>query len=210
MHFVQPNPKTPHLTFIGGGTLARAILDGLSKYDAPKTEHSAMYSVSITARRKESVGQLRQQYPGAYVTDDNEDEKLWKFATANTPTVHIVLICTQPQSTFDVCKSIRLAHEKTLRAFQSLPIVVTMCPGITIPTLESWLTLENHSKPFSVVRTMPNTPVSICQGATALATSRHVKDIEFDNVVKLFRIFSPCVEKLPKEELLDVAAAVSG
>lgn len=213
MPFVQPTRKTHHLTFIGGGTLACAILDGLSEYDASaaiKSGQTTEYSVSITARRQERVGELSQRYPGAYVTDDNDDEKLWLFAKDNVPAAHTILICTQPQSTFDVCESIRLAHEKSSLPCNNLPTVVTMCPGITISKLESWLSLHNDQKPFTVVRTMPNTPVSIRQGATALFTSRHATDAEVESVIALFRIFSPCVERLAEEDLLDVAAAVSG
>jgi len=213
MHFVQPTRKTHHLTFIGGGTLACAILDGLSKYStstAFKPGQTTEYSVSITARRQERVGELSQRYPGAYVTNNNDDRKLWLFAKENMPAAHMILICTQPQSTFDVCESIRLAHEKIFLPCNNLPTVVTMCPGITISKLESWLSLQNHQKPFTVVRTMPNTPVSIRQGATALFTSRYATAAEVDSVIALFHVFSPCVERLAEEGLLDVVAAVSG
>lgn len=204
-------PSRAHITFIGGGTMACAILDGLagSASTAFKPGHKSEYSFSITARRQERVAELAERYPGAYVTDNNDDEKLWRFARDNKLVTHIVLICTKPHSTFDVCESIRLAYENTPTPCV-LPTVVTMCPGITISTLESWLSPRNHQKPFPVIRTMPNTPVSIRQGATALIASRHTTAAELDRVITLFRVFSPCVEVLQDESLLDVAAAISG
>ncbi|ORY11778.1 pyrroline-5-carboxylate reductase dimerization-domain-containing protein [Clohesyomyces aquaticus] len=211
MHFVQPSRTTTHLTFVGGGTLACAILDGLSEQAAStalRPSQRTDYSVSITVRRQECIEQISKRYPGAYVTDNNDDEKLWLFDHA--PAVHIILICTKPHSTSDVCERIRLAHDKSCPPCQNLPVVVTMCPGITISKLETWLRLGKNQNSFTVVRTMPNTPVSIRQGATAFFTSEHATDEEVESVVALFRVFSPCVERLLEENLLDVAAAVSG
>ncbi|KFY81621.1 hypothetical protein V498_08706, partial [Pseudogymnoascus sp. VKM F-4517 (FW-2822)] len=153
--------------------------------------------------------QLSERYPGAYVTNNNDDKKLWRIAKDNNLAAHVILICTKPQLTFDVCESICLAYDKVVMPC-ILPIVVTMCPGITISTLESWLNPQNHPKPFAVVRSMPNTPVSIRQGATALVASQHATTAEVDRVIALFRVFSPCVEILQEESLLDVAAALSG
>jgi pyrroline-5-carboxylate reductase len=72
-----------------------------------------------------------------------------------------------------------------------------MCPGITIPTLESWLTLSNGTGVSGVVRTIPNTPVSLRQGATAVIASQRVTAVQLDRVVDLFRIISPCVGRDP-------------
>lgn len=211
MHHVTPTRGRTHLTFIGGGTMACAILDGLAEpaSTAFRSGQKPEYSFSITARRQERVVQLSERYPEAYVAANNDDEKLWLFAKDDQPAAHIILICTKPQSTFEVCESIRLAHEKAPMPC-NLPTVITMSPGITISKLESWLSPQTHSKRFTVVRTMPNTPVSIRQGATALIASRHATTAEVDRVIVLFRVFSPCVETLPEENLLDVAAAVSG
>ena len=191
--------------------MACAILDGLAESASTpfKPGQETDYSISITARRQERVIELAQRYPGAYVTNNNDDDKLWHFAQGDEPTAHIILICTKPQSTFDVCERIRRAHQKASMIY-SLPTVVTMSPGITISKLESWLSPENSPKLFTVVRTMPNTPVSIRQGATALVASRHATSVELNRVTALFHVFSPCVETLPDENLLDVAAAVSG
>ncbi|KAF2430775.1 hypothetical protein EJ08DRAFT_670300 [Tothia fuscella] len=200
-----------HITFIGGGTMACAILDGLAESMSTtlKPGQAPEHTFSITTRRQERTMQLSERYPRAYVTDSNDDGRLWELARNDESTAHIVLICTKPQSTLEVCQSIRLAH-KSIPAAYNLPIVVTMCPGITIAQLESWLNPHSHSNRFPVVRTMPNTPVSIRQGATALVPSRWASASEVDCVVTFFRVFSPCVEVLPKETLLDVAAAVSG
>ena len=83
-------------------------------------------------------------------------------------------------------------------------------PSITIPTLESWLTLSNGTGVSGVVRTIPNTPVSLRQGATAVIASQRVTAVQLDRVVDLFRIISPCVGILSEENLLNAAVAISG
>ncbi|KAF2005474.1 hypothetical protein P154DRAFT_424640, partial [Amniculicola lignicola CBS 123094] len=158
---------------------------------------------------QECVEQISKRYPETYVTDNNDDEKLWLFNNGDAPVAHIVLICTKPQSTSDVCDSIRMAHDKASFPSRNLPMVVTMCPGITISKLETWLHLRENQNAFTVVKTMPNTPVYIRQGATAFFTNKHASEAKVKSVVALFRVFSPCVERLAEESLLDVAVAVS-
>jgi pyrroline-5-carboxylate reductase len=211
MHLIPPPRGDTHLTFIGGGTMACAVLDGLvsSGLTTFVPNRKPKYSFSITARRQDHALELWERYPGAYITIDNSDENLWQFPDDDQPSAHLVLICTKPDSTHEVCQRIVLAHDAA-PAHRALPTVITMCPGIKVSTLESWLDRGDGQSRFPVIRTMPNTPVSLRQGTTALIASPRATADQVDRVVELFRVFSPCVEILPDEELLNVAAAVSG
>jgi len=93
MYHDKPIRGRTHLTFIGGGTMACAILDGLveSPSTAFRPGQKPEYSFSITARRQERVVQLSERYPGAYVADNNDDEKLWLFAKDDQLASHIIL-----------------------------------------------------------------------------------------------------------------------
>jgi len=189
--------------------LERLVKSGLTTY---LPHRKPRYSFSISTRRQEHALELSRRYPDAYITADNSDKKLWRFYDGNDArsVPHIVLICTKPDQTHAVCQNMVAAHDTASARHGTLPIVVTMCPGITIPTLESWLTLSNGEGVFGVVRTMPNTPVSLRQGATALIASQRAAAVQLDRVVDLFRTVSPCVEILSDESLLNVAAAISG
>jgi pyrroline-5-carboxylate reductase len=145
------------------------------------------------------------------ITIDDSVMKLWQFCGDDTISIsHIVLICTKPDQTRAVCQNLVTAHDAVSARESVLPTVVAMCLGITIPTLESWLTLPDGTYVFGVVRTMPNTPVSLRQGATAVIASQRVTAVQLDRVVGLFRIVYPCVEVLSEESLLNVAMAISG
>jgi pyrroline-5-carboxylate reductase len=94
----------------------------------------------------------------------------------------------------------------TLEAIDSdsRPTVLTMCPGITVKQLQSWLP---HGT--CVVRTMPNSPVGCRQGATGLFASENASH-RIDVVATTLRDVSPAVVPLLEERLLDVVAAVAG
>ena len=204
------------LTFVGGGVLATSIIDGLLESAGNVTKGRTQYDISITARRDEHAAALRHRYPGALVTTNNRDPRLWKTqfplqsnngdggeTNSITPTTRIVLICTQPQFTSAVCED--MYHVMTHCRLVPSPIFVTMCPGITIQQLGGWL-----RKQVPIVRTMPNTPVSVRQGATAMFANSLASPSDVQHVTALFRPISPSVCVLPREELLDVAASVSG
>ncbi|ETS81354.1 hypothetical protein PFICI_06356 [Pestalotiopsis fici W106-1] len=185
------------LTIIGCGVFGRSIVDGLLS-----SESSPEYRLALTHRRFEALKALQIDYPDAVVSRDNGDPLIWDH-TDGAAIRHVVLIATQPRFTSNVCKDICNAV-KSARSAQEL-VVVTVCPGITLAQLKSWLPCET-----TIIRAMPNTPISISQGATALFASESAPCEVVSEVRAIFRRISPVVAMLPREELMDVAAAVSG
>ncbi|KAH5214359.1 hypothetical protein HBI62_182960 [Parastagonospora nodorum] len=192
-------PSLPiiQLTIIGCGTLASGIVDGL------RNQHNLTrsYRLSLTGRREEHVNFLRKKYPEALVTANNCDPRIW--APVPGATAHLVVIGTQPQFTKAVCTEIRDTIESFCKA--NPPVVLTMCPGITISQLQTWLPAN-----YPIIRSMPNTPVAVGQGATALFANKFVTSGSINEIKKVFLNVSPCVECLNCEDLLDVVASVSG
>lgn len=191
--------STPdRLTFIGGGHLARAVISGI--YSSNVSWKDAC-PISVTARRTEHAEQLNKSYPKAFVTTNNLHPAIWA-ADSKPPTDHVVFICTRPKEVLEVCREIA----STLETFKgsARPTVVTMCPGISVAQLQSWL-----PKGVPIVRSMPNLPVTCREGATALfASADAVSRVEL--VASVLREVSPAVSVLPEESLLDVAASISG
>ena len=186
------------LTVIGCGVFGRAIVDGLS---SESHEHQS-YSLSLTHRRKEAAEKLRNDYPEALVTNDNTDTQIW-MSPKHQGNRHIVVIGTQPQYTAEACDDITQAFTSA-GGTQQL-VVVTVCPGITISQLESWLPPNTP-----IVRTMPNTPIAVRQGATALFANGSTTSGVASEIQSIFRRMSPAVALLPREDLMDIVASVSG
>lgn len=193
--------STPdRLTFIGGGHLAQAVINGIYSSNIGWKEACP---ISVTGRRVEHAQQLKKSYPQAFVTTNNLHPAIWAADSSSPPpTAHVVFICTRPKEVPEVCREIA----STLETLQgpARPTVVTMCPGISVAQLQSWL-----PKGTPIVRSMPNLPVTCREGATALVASDDaVSRVEL--VASVLREVSPAVSVLPEESLLDVAASISG
>jgi pyrroline-5-carboxylate reductase len=190
--------RSHRLTFIGGGSFAQALISGICS----TVNETDQFAVSITARRLEHVDELKEKYPEAVVTTNNLDPAIWSGANSNPSQVHILFICTRPMDVPGVC--LELASMLKTLDEAARPTVVTMCPGILVKQLQSWLPKETP-----IVRCMPNTPVGCRQGATALFPSINALS-RIDPVVAVIRAVSPAVCVLSDESLLDVVAAISG
>lgn len=81
-----------------------------------------------------------------------------------------------------------------------------MCPGISVAQLQSWLPAGT-----AIVRSMPNLPVTVREGATGLFPCENARVGQRTEVVRgVIRLVSPAVVVLGREEELDVVAAISG
>ncbi|OJJ79268.1 pyrroline-5-carboxylate reductase family protein, partial [Aspergillus glaucus CBS 516.65] len=145
------------LTIIGCSTLGRSIVDGLLLSLSPQPSN---YRLSLTTRNPQQLSGLQRDYPSALVTADNQDPRIWQGPDSSQ--VHIVVIGTQPQYTIAVCRDICEACV-SFQLGPRPPVVVIVCPGITVSRLEQKLPGKTP-----IVRSMPNTLVAVRQGATAV------------------------------------------
>lgn len=186
------------LTFFGGGHLAQAIISGILSSSNAWTMNCDM---AVTARRPEHVQGLQSRYPQLLVTGNNLDQRIWQDTRISRP-ISIVLLCTRPADIPTVSKQLA----PTLEAFDPAvrPTVVTMCPGITVSQLQDWLPPGT-----AIVRSMPNTPVEVQQGATGLFASGEATS-RINDVQTVLEEVSPPVTIVPEESKLGVVAAISG
>ncbi|TLD07982.1 hypothetical protein PspLS_12162 [Pyricularia sp. CBS 133598] len=223
-------------TIIGCGVIGTSIADGLqaaggdTQRTSPVTHH---YRIRLVTRSEHQIADLQHRYPGSLITSCIRNMSLWEALPCHEEfDLHAVLICTQPQFTRDVCADLKaiyasaphldtddLAVKQSMVSSSSLlsswpktvlqipTVFVTACPGIRIETLASWLPQN-----AAIVRTMPNTPACIRQGATAAFAGPTVSAIAgaAEAVAALIRHVSPSLCFVPTEDLLDVAASVSG
>lgn len=82
-------------------------------------------------------------------------------------------------------------------------LIVSIAAGITFANLQSAFGCE-----YSFVRAMPNTPLLIGEGATALSRTENVSDEDFQSILD---VFSCCgIVREISEEQMDAVIAVSG
>lgn len=109
----------------------------------------------------------------------------------------VLLLAVKPQVMNDVLRELRVvARLDTL--------FVSIAAGIPSGTIEAAL----GERPFRVVRTMPNTPLLVGEGAVAIAPGRHATANDLAVARGLFESSAVVVE-VP-EALMDAVTAVSG
>ncbi|KAJ4403997.1 hypothetical protein N0V85_004954 [Neurospora sp. IMI 360204] len=203
------------LTFIGGGHLAQAFVDGIYASFSTSNNGNSIWKhrssknkpcpITITARRPEHLRHLQTKYPLAHVTLDNLDHHIWETPKNGTEDYHHVLfICTLPINVPSVCRQIAPAIA-SISPSTARPTIVTMCPGISVAQLQSWLPAGTP-----IVRSMPNLPVTVREGATGLFPCENARGQRTEVVRGVTRLVSPAAVVLVREEELDVVAAISG
>lgn len=157
--------------FIGAGNMATAIIGGLLRADFEKSD---IYVYDVFAEKTESFA--RQ---GLTVSPS---------ALSLTQASDIIVLAVKPQQYSEVLKEIACGAS-TDKTF------VSIAAGITVAFVRKGLSLD-----VPVVRAMPNTPLLLGKGATALSPSENVGKAQFELIRKMFES-SGVVEILPEENM---------
>ncbi|HEX8343063.1 MAG TPA: pyrroline-5-carboxylate reductase [Tepidisphaeraceae bacterium] len=174
----------PHdLAFIGAGNMAEAIARGLLSSGAMTADRLIAADVA-EPRRKFFAEQLK-------ITAVEQPADAAREAKA-------IILAVKPQQMPSVLAELGAAiSEKTL--------VVSIAAGVTTRQIEIGLGLGRQWK---VVRTMPNTPMLVGQGAVAIAPGAFATKADV-TAAKTF--FTPAAEVIEVgEDKLDAVTALSG
>ncbi len=170
------------LTFIGGGNMASAMINGLLQ-DGTKAANITV--AEPDAQRRE---QLRNNF-GVHTSDDN-------LSAAST--AEILILAVKPQ----VLKAAAKALAPALQ--QNRPLCLSIAAGVRHATLQSWLG-EN----IPLVRVMPNTPAMIQAGASGLYAPESVNETQRSAAEHIMRATGIALW-LKSEAQMDALTAVSG
>lgn len=153
--------------FIGAGNMGFAIMKGVSESEL--CSDVKMYATSPTIKLF------------AYDKDNEKIKRLEEYGV--TP-------CQSEIEVLQKCKFVFLAIKpqqleevlSTIKAYvKEDTVIVSICAGITAEYIES-MTTDNAR----VVLAMPNTPLLLGEGATALSKNESVLEDEFSLVCKIF------------------------
>ncbi len=144
------------IAFIGTGNMASAIINSILASNLIIAENIYLFN-----RSKEKYS----KFPTECVKCESINE-----ACNNAD---YIFLSTKPQNIKDVLADIKCENSDK-------KVFVSICAGITIESIEKEL---NGAK---IIRTMPNTPLLIGQGVTALCRNDSVTDEEFEFVTSLF------------------------
>jgi pyrroline-5-carboxylate reductase len=165
--------------FLGAGNMANAIIRGIQNSTLSSQYTIMVYDIDVTKCEK----MARQ---GVAVAES---------ALSLVEGCSIVFLAVKPQNYGDLLEEIR----EVATVDQTF---VSIAAGISTVYIQQVL-----GKPCPVVRAMPNTPLLLGQGATALCPN-HVSEAAFQQVCEIFRA-SGLVEILP-EHLMNAVISVNG
>ncbi|ORW21142.1 pyrroline-5-carboxylate reductase [Mycolicibacter nonchromogenicus] len=173
------------IAIIGGGNMGEALLAGLLAAGRPVKD------LVVAERYGERARQLSEKY-SVLVTSVAD-------AIENAA---IVIVAVKPQDVDAVvaefAKSVAAASGDSVEQ-----VLVTIVAGLTTGYVESKLPAG-----AAVVRVMPNTPVKVGAGASALAKGRFASNEQVSEVAALFECVGTVA--IVPEDQMDAVTAVSG
>lgn len=155
--------------FIGAGNMAGAIIGGILKQGT--ISPSDLYACDLAVEKLQPLAQK-----GVHTTCESRE-----VAAA----CDFIFLCVKPQNMADVLETLR----ETLEADK---VIVSIAAGISAQFITQQL-----GHPCKIILAMPNTPLLIGYGATALSRGEGVSDEDFAFVKEIFASAGEVVEIAP-------------
>jgi len=169
------------LGFVGAGNMAEAICRAVLGNNISSADELTAYDVAEPRRT------LFSRKFGVELSSDNAS------------VVHqsrTVLLAVKPQQIGDVLKEVR-------SAITANHLIISVAAGISTAYIENSL-----EKPVPVVRVMPNTPLLVGCGMTALCKGRYATDEHLELASEIFG--SAGIAMITEEDKMDAVTAISG
>jgi pyrroline-5-carboxylate reductase len=169
----------PKVGLIGAGVMGEALISALTTFGLnPK-------SITISEKRTERVEELTKKY------SINSDD-----LANNVSTAQVLLLVVKPQDLGEV-----LAEVKDHISSETL--IVTFAAGKRISFIEDVIGKANP-----IIRVMPNSPILLGEGMSAISTSQNVSAEQRDFVTGFLSAAGKTIEV--DESLQDAVTATSG
>lgn len=174
------------IAIIGGGAMGEAILAGLVAQRSPE----ALASLVVANPGAQRQAYLREKYGIVCVGD----------ATEITNTPDVVILAVKPQI---MAIALDQISANPVLVGGALPLFITVAAGLKTSFYE-----EQLGAGARIIRTMPNMPMLVGQGAIGLCSGAYASE---SDVACALKIFEPLgVVEVVQELLMDAVCAVSG
>ncbi|MGN0287990.1 MAG: pyrroline-5-carboxylate reductase [Lachnospiraceae bacterium] len=167
--------------FIGAGNMATAILGGILKEGMCRAEE-----IMVSRRSLKALEQLKEKY-GVQITTGNVQLTQW---------AQVLFLAVKPQMLSGVIEEIRPFLSEN-------QLIISVAAGKSL----EWLEKEIGTK-VRLIRSMPNTPALVGEGATAYCGNDRVSQEDYAVAERIFGCCGACWQV--QESLMDTVGAVSG
>lgn len=170
------------IAFVGAGSMAEAMISGITK-----RSHITTNQITVMNRSKqERLEFLRETY-GVSTTHSYET----LFQDAN-----IVILAVKPKDVLTVLSSIK-------SYLQDGMLLVSVVAGVSIENIEKII-----ERKMAIIRTMPNTSAAVGQSATAISHNSVVTEKQLTMTTELLETIGTVT--LVNESQLDAVTGLSG
>lgn len=166
--------------FIGAGNMATAIINGILRQKAEQPENIFVFDLD-----ESKLDLMRENGVGTVSSCKELTEKS-----------DIIVLAVKPQNYDEVLSDVKDAvNEKK--------VFVTIAAGISIEYVRKGL-----GTAVAAVRVMPNTPLLLGKGATAMCRSENIQDEDFEKIYQMFALSGEVA--LLDESQMNAVIAVNG
>ena len=151
--------------FIGAGNMATAILGGILKEGMCRAEE-----IMVSRRSPKALEQLKEKY-GVQITTGNVQLTQW---------AQVLFLAVKPQMLSGVIEEIRPFLSEN-------QLIISVAAGKSL----EWLEKEIGTK-VRLIRSMPNTPALVGEGATAYCGNDRVSQEDYAVAEQIFGCCGAC------------------
>ncbi|MGA1847112.1 pyrroline-5-carboxylate reductase [Deferribacter abyssi] len=168
--------------FIGAGNMATALIKGILKSGLLPPDDIFTSDINI-----EKLEALKKEYGINIIYKDN---------VRLVSNVDIVVLAVKPQIIDRILKEIDHAIDES-------KLIISIAAGISTEYIERMI-----GKELRVIRSMPNTPALVLQGATAICSGVHAEEEDIKLAYEIFQAVGLVV--IVDETQLDAVTGLSG
>lgn len=174
--------------FLGAGNMGQSLIKGLMLNKYPANQ------LWVCDHHPEKLNKLLIDYPELHITP--HAHTLIQNST-------VLVLAIKPQGLQTTLADLRSIIQRYK------PLLISIAAGITTDQIHKWLTSENVSNAFQIIRAMPNTPACLQAGITGLYADKAVSINHKKFAEQLFTFVGETVW-IPQEDLMDLVTALSG
>lgn len=173
--------KRKKLCILGAGNMGDAILSGILSAGLYKKGDVIVSDIS-----EERLSKVKSKH-GIETTKNNVEA---------CTSARFIIIAVKPGS-------MKALIEEISDTISESKVIVSVAAGVSISRIQGWL-----KKDVPVIRVMPNTPVVVREGMTAIAPGQGVKDADLSVIKMVFGSMGKTV--VLNEEYLNAVTGLSG
>lgn len=169
------------LGFIGCGNMAQAMLKGILEKGLYQPEN-----ILVSRRNEAALGQIQKQFLVQTTTDNRQVAKK----------ADILILAVKPFQFETVIREIRDEVKEDV-------LVISIAAGQTMENIERFF-----GKNIKLVRSMPNTPALVLEGASGVCFNERITDDDKKKAMDIFSSFG--IAREVSEAMINVVIGVSG